>query len=392
MLNYVTAGESHGKALMCIINGVPAGFSINAETINEELARRQLGYGRGGRMQIEKDKVKIISGVRGGKTLGSPVGLLIENRDWSNWQQEMSPETADADPVVRPRPGHADLAGACKYSHTDLRNVLERASARETAARVAAGAVASSLLRTFDIWIIGWVAQIGGVHADISISDMTEDASPRSSWRRWRDLEPDRPLRCPDTDAERDMIKHIDEAKESGDTLGGVVEVAAVGVPPGLGSYSQWDRRLDGRLAAAVMSVPAIKGVEIGMGFGAAERPGSQVHDPIRPSEQGRGWHRCSNNAGGLEGGVSNGEPVLVRGAMKPIATLGKPLDSVDLHTGELSPAHFERADVCAVPAAGVVVEAGVAFELARAFLQKFGGDSLQQIKDNHTSYMERLP
>lgn len=389
-MRYMTAGESHGRALLVVIDGVPAGMPLGTEIIDAELARRQMGHGRGGRMQIERDRVEIISGVRHGATLGSPVGLMIQNRDWVNWKEEMSPGEGSAEAVVRPRPGHADLAGAHKYGHRDLRNVLERASARETAARVAAGAVGSALLAEFGIWVAGCVVAVGGVRSTLGTADLL-GADARAGWQTWREKEGRTRLRCPDAGAEEEMIGVIDRAREAGDTLGGVVEAAAAGVPPGLGSYSQRDRRLDGRLAAAVMSIPGIKGVEIGLGFEGAARPGSQVHDPILPAGGGGRPRRPSNRAGGLEGGVTNGEPLVVRAGMKPIATLGRPLASIDIRTGESADAHHERSDVCAVPSAGVVVEAALAFEVAAAFLEKFGGDSLSEIRTNHDAYLEGL-
>jgi chorismate synthase len=388
MLRYLTAGESHGRALLTVVEGMPAGLPLRREDIDRELARRQLGYGRGGRMKIERDRVQVISGVRGGVTLGSPVGLMIDNLDWTNWQEQMSPDHAAGPPVTRPRPGHADLAGACKYGHRDIRNVLERASARETAARVAAGGAACALLRRLGVWVVGYVVALGGVEVDESRFDLP--AGGPDLYREWRRRERESPLRCPDRRAEEEMMSRIDRARAEGDTLGGVVEVRVFGVPPGLGSYSQWDRRLDGDLARAVMSVQGIKGVEIGLGFAAASMPGSRVHDPILPGE-GRWPRRVSNGAGGLEGGVSNGEAVVVRAAMKPIATLGDPLPSVDIMTGEALRAHHERSDVCAVPAAGVVVEAAVALEIARALLEKFGGDSVTEIERNLSGYLEGL-
>ncbi len=390
MLRYLTAGESHGRGLLTIVEGVPAGLTLKRKDIDAELARRQLGYGRGGRMKIEHDRVQIISGVRGGVTLGSSIGLMIDNRDWDNWRDQMSPDEVTSRRVTRPRPGHADLAGISKYGHRDIRNVLERASARETAARVAAGAVASTLLRQMDLWVLGYVVALGGIDADRGRFDLPS-GDPEDMWRGWRERESESPLRCPDRCAEKEMIACIDRSSEAGDTLGGVIEVSVFGVPPGLGSYSQWDRRLDGALARAVMAVQGIKAVEIGLGSAAAFMPGSEVHDPILPGEGGRSWRRGSNHAGGLEGGVSNGEPLVVRAAMKPIATLGNPLPSIDIRTGKAVQAHHERADVCAVPAAGVVVEAAVAFEVAGAFLEKFGGDSMQEIERNYRGYLEEL-
>ncbi len=387
MLRYMTAGESHGRGLVVIVDGLPAGLPLTEEDVNQELARRQRGYGRGARMAIERDRVQIIGGVRHGRTLGSPVGMLIENRDWENWREVMSTEPGEAPRVTRPRPGHADLAGLVKYGHDDVRNVLERASARETAARVAAGAVAAVLLREVGIRLLGYVVAVGEVTAEVSLPREGQD--PVTAWESWRELEKRTMLRCPDPAAEREMIAAIDRARSRGDTLGGVVEVVALGVPPGLGSYGQWDRRLDGRLAGAVMAVNGIKAVEIGDGFRAAARPGSLVHDPILPGEGTRRWRRASNRAGGLEGGVTNGEPVVLRAAMKPIATLARPLPSVDIDTWRPAAAHHERSDVCAVPAAGVVVEAAVSFVLADAFLEKFGGDSMEEVTRNYAAYRE---
>ena len=388
MVRYSTAGESHGRALMTIVERVPAGLALSADDIDAELRRRQLGYGRGGRMQIERDRVEIITGVRGGVTLGSPVGLLIRNRDWENWTEQMSPGEISAEPVTRPRPGHADLAGHAKYGHSDLRNVLERASARETAARVAAGAVAAVLLRKVGIWITGFVRSVGDINS-AGFPSSLRGASPREAWKRWREMEADHPLRCPDEKAEEQMVRLIDACGEAGDTLGGMVEVVAMGVPPGLGSYARWHDRLDARLAAAVMSIPGIKAVEVGDGFDGARRRGSEVHDPILPGEGRHRWRRPSNRAGGLEGGMSNGETVVVRGAMKPISTLRKALASIDIRDGEPVEAHHERSDVCAVPAAGVVVEAAVALELARSLTEKFGSDSLEEIQAAISWYRE---
>ncbi len=390
MLRYLTAGESHGRALMALVEGMPAGLMLRAEDIDVELARRQMGYGRGGRMAIERDRITILAGVRGGVTLGSPIGLLLRNRDWANWHQVMGPEPgAGGEPVRRPRPGHADLAGATKYGHTDLRNVLERASARETAARVAAGAVATRLLAELGIHIVGWTASVAGVDADPAAYPDGED--PRETWSSWRKREDETRLRCPDSAAEEAMVAAIDAAREGGDTLGGVIEARALGVPPGLGSYVQADRRLDGRLAGALASIQGIKAVEIGAGVQGARLPGSRVHDTIHPRSGGGYPGRRTNRAGGLEGGVTNGEPVVVRAHMKPIATLRRPTESVDLDTGEAVSAHHERSDVCAVPAAGVVVEAALAFCLAEAVLEKFGGDSLVEIRRNLAAYREGL-
>ena len=390
MLRYLTAGESHGRALMTLVEGMPAGLMLRAEDVDKELTRRQMGYGRGGRMAIERDRVTILAGVRGGITLGSPIGMLLRNRDWGNWHEVMGPEPgAGGEPVRRPRPGHADLAGATKYGHTDLRNVLERASARETAARVAAGAVATRLLWDIGIRIVGWTASVAGIDADPTT--YPEGGSPQEVWSSWRDREGSTRLRCPDPAAEEGMVAAIDAAREAGDTLGGVIEARALGVPPGLGSYAQADRRLDGRLAGALVSIQGIKAAEIGAGVQGARLRGSRVHDAIQPRPGGGFPARPTNRAGGLEGGVTNGEPVVVRAHMKPIATLCRPMDSIDLDTGKAVSAHHERSDVCAVPAAGVVVEAALAFCLAQAILEKFGGDSLAEVRRNLDAYREEL-
>jgi chorismate synthase len=381
---FLTAGESHGEALTAVIDGVPAGLPLTEEHINEDLARRQRGYGRGGRMKIEHDQVHLSSGVRWGVTLGSPISLTIQNRDWENWKQTMAvgtpPPGTTAKTVTRPRPGHADLAGAMKYGHHDIRNVLERSSARETTARVAVAGVAKRLLSEFGIAILSHVTEIGGVRIE----------SLESPWEEIRRRAESSEVRCADTTAEAAMIEAIDKAKAAGDTLGGVFEVVALGCPVGLGSYVQWDRKLDGLLAQAFCSIHAIKGAEIGLGFESARRPGSEVHDEILFDADG-GFHRGSNSAGGLEGGVTNGQPVVVRAVMKPISTLRKPLRSVDVATKEAVEAVVERSDVCAVPAAGVVGEAMMAIVLARAFLEKFGGDSIDEIRHNHQAYLEYL-
>jgi len=381
MLRFLTAGESHGQALVVTVDGLPAGLSLDIDALNAQLRRRQGGYGRGRRMAIESDTAEILAGVRRARTTGAPVSLLIRNRDWVNWQKTMHveaemPEGATGTrraEVTRPRPGHADLAGAIKYGHDDVRDVLERASARETASRVAAGSIARQLLHAFGIDIASHVAAIGDVMLPAGRVVSFDEAAA---------IPDDSPVRSVDTSFEAAMIAAIDNAKEAGDTLGGVFEVIARGVPAGLGSYVQWDRKLDGRLAQAIMCIHAIKGVGIGLGPEAAIRPGSRVHDEILPPA-GTGVRvvRPSNNAGGLEGGVTNGEDVRVTGFMKPIATLMKPLRSVDLKTLADSPAAIERSDVCAVPAASVVGEAMVAFVLADAFLEKFGGDSVEEIR-----------
>jgi len=380
LLRYLTAGESHGPVLTAIIEGIPAGLSLTSEYINRQLARRQGGYGRGARMKIESDTVRLLSGVRGGLTLGSPITLQIENRDWDNWSKVMSPEQdgrVEERVVTRPRPGHADLAGAVKYRHRDIRNVLERSSARETAARVAVGSVARRLLEELGINVMGQVVRIGSVEAEAGSLGMEELAARLAGSQ----------LLCADPGAERQMIIEIDRARKAGDTLGGIFEISAYGIPAGLGSYVQWDRKLDGRLAAAVMSIQAVKGVEIGLGFAAAGRAGSLVQDEIFYGP-GRGFYRHTNHAGGIEGGVTNGEVLVLRAAMKPIPTLYRPLRSVDIITKEPLEASIERSDVCAVPAACVIGEAVVAWELAKACLEKCGGDSLTELKDNWNSYL----
>lgn len=380
MLRYLTAGESHGRSLAAIIEGLPAGVSLNTDFINKVLKRRQGGYGRGKRMEIESDRVEFLSGVRSTLTLGSPITLLISNRDWANWQEIMSPgRNADLSKrvVTRPRPGHADLSGALKYRHTDLRNVLERASARETAMRTAVGAVAQEYLRSFGIKVQGQVAAIGGITAETTGEIVGERIY-------------DNPVYCPDQNAVDAMVKEIEMAKNKGDSLGGIIQVVAEGLPPGLGSHVHWDRRLDGRLAQALMSIPAIKGVEIGLGFGFAGLPGSKVHDEITYSKEG-GYSRLTNNAGGLEGGISNGETLVIRAAMKPIPTLYTPLKSVDMATKRPLQAAVERSDTCAVPAAAIVGEAVVAWELAVSVSEKFGGDHLSETLTNFRSYLEYL-
>lgn len=375
MLRFLTAGESHGPALTAIVEGMIAGVPITPEYINNQLARRQGGYGRGGRMKIEQDKAQLLSGIRGGYSTGSPITLQIENRDWSNWAEIMAPgpEAKLTERVVtRPRPGHADLAGALKYNQADIRNILERSSARETAARVAVGTLARRMLEELGITILGFVRRVGSVEA--SIDERLTSAELSSCAQQSQ-------LLCPDHQAEQAMIREIDMAREAGDSLGGVFEIRAYGLPTGVGSHVQWDRKLDSRLAGAVMGIQAIKGVEIGLGFAAAEKPGSQVHDEIFYTVD-NGFYRTTNGAGGIEGGISNGEPIIIKAAMKPIPTLYKPLRSVDLASKEPFEASIERSDVCAVPAACVVGEAVVAWELANAMLEKFGGDSLRETKD----------
>lgn len=387
-MRYLTSGESHGQALLGILDGVPSGLSISEEAINTNLARRQSGYGRGDRMKIEKDEVEIISGIRRGVSLGSPIGMIIRNRDWASWQEVMAVkgEVREGRVVTRPRPGHADLPGAIKYSHTDIRNVLERASARDTAMRVAVGSIAKILLGEFGIDAISHVVEIGGVRARY------KDIMPATLFKRAERSE----LRCADQAAGNQMIKAIDSARERGDTVGGIFEIIVANPPVGLGSYSQWDRRLGARLAMSLMSIQAIKGIEIGIGFEAARLPGSKVHDEIyyrKSKVQGLkingGFYRRTNNAGGIEGGITNGDDIVIRAAMKPIATLYKPLKSVDIATKRPFEASIERSDVCAVPAASVIGEAVVAFEVANAMIEKFGGDSIKEMKRNYKAYME---
>src|SRR4051812_4745759 len=391
MLRFLTAGESHGKGLVAILEGVPAGLTIDFDAITAQLRRRQGGYGRGRRMAIESDRAEALSGVRHGVTTGAPVALVIPNKDWENWQKTMHVEPvqpegatgADRPAVTRPRPGHADLAGVVKYGHDDIRNVLERASARETAARVAVGSIARQLLASIGAEIVSHVFAVGPVTLDDPLSVSFEQA---------RDISADAPLHCADSAVEQDMIAAIDRARDAGDTMGGSFEVIARGVPPGLGSYVQWDRKLDGRLAQAMMSIPAIKAVGIGRGPAVATVPGARVHDEILTGvgHPPVGVRRPTNNAGGLEGGVTNGEDVRVTGYMKPISTLMTPLRSVDLTTMTESPAAVERSDVCAVPAAAVVGEAMVAFVLADALIEKFGGDSIEELVANWRAFGDR--
>jgi chorismate synthase len=384
VLRFLTAGESHGPSLVVIVEGVPAGLALGPDSLNPDLGRRQLGYGRGRRMAIERDRAEILSGIRRGYTLGSPISLLIRNRDWDNWQHTMSLEanppesTAGArrSPVTRPRPGHADLAGGLKYGREDLRDVLERASARETAARVAAGAIARALLARFGIGVVSHVIEIGGAALPDPLA---------VTFERARALDAEDDVRCVDADVAAAMRATVDQARAAGDTVGGAFEVIAHGVPPGLGSYVQWDRKLDGRLGQAMMSIPAIKAMGIGRGTAVGHLPGSQVHDEIVPAASNTsrtvvGLARPTNNAGGLEGGVTNGEDVRVTAWMKPISTLMKPLRSVDLATMKEAPAAIERSDVCAVPAAAVVGEAMVCLVLAGALLEKFGADTIAEM------------
>ena len=385
-LRFTTAGESHGKALVALVEGIPAGLRLKAEDVDRELGRRMQGYGRGTRMKIEQDRIEWLAGVRAGETLGSPIAMLIANRDWANWEDVMSAE-GDGEVrrrrVTRPRPGHADLAGVIKYDRLDARDILERASARETAARVAVGAVARRLLEEFGVEIGSHVVSLGGLAA----------APPSPLPAPLNAASDQSPVRVLGRDAEAAIIARIDDAKKAGDTLGGEVEVVARGLPVGLGSHVSWDRKLDGRLAGMLMSIPAVKGVEIGLGFAAARRPGSEVHDPIDQSgldsgDPRAGFQRASNNAGGLEGGMTTGEPLVVRVAMKPIATLMSPLRTVELTTGDVAQAQSERSDVTAVPAMGVIAEALVAIVLADAMLEKFGGDSIAETRRNVEGYL----
>jgi len=390
MLRFLTAGESHGQTLVVTLDGMPAGLSLDIDALNEQLRRRQGGYGRGRRMAIESDRVEILTGVRHGLTTGAPIALLVRNRDWVNWQQTMHvepemPENASGaqrPEVTRPRPGHADLAGAVKYGHHDIRDVLERASARETAARVAAGSLARQLLARFGVHIASHVSVVGNAMLPEGRTVSFDEAQA---------IPEDAPLRCADPDIQKRMIAEVDTARDAGDTLGGTFEVIATGIPIGLGSYVQWDRKLDGRLAQAMMCIHAIKAVGIGIGPEVAVQPGSRVHDEIRPGSGAGAPLRPSNNAGGLEGGVTNGEDVRVMGFMKPISTLMKPLRSVDLTTMHEELAAIERSDVCAVPAAAVVGEAMVAFILADSFLEKFGGDSIEEIESHYEATAEQV-
>ena len=378
MLRYFTAGETHGKCLTVIVEGVPAGVNISLDKINNYLAKRQKGHGRGGRMLIEKDTAEILSGVRGGVSLGSPIAIQIKNRDWENWQEIMGTENSNGEKAVEfPRPGHADLSGGMKYNHHDLRNVLERASARETAARVAVGALVRQIIEPFGVELNSRVVSIGEVcdTADTTMDGFYERVN-------------NSPVGFCDSEAEKKAMEYIDNIKVSGESCGGIVETVVTGVPVGLGSYVHYDKKLDARIAFSVMSVQAIKGVEIGMGFEAARTCGSKVHDEI---EYKNGFARLTNNAGGIEGGMSNGEPIVVRGAMKPIPTLYNPLKTASVIDKTEHKASVERSDACAVPACAVVVEAVTAFEIANAFLEKFGGDCMEDIKASYNAYLDRI-
>ena len=385
MMRFLTAGESHGPQLVAVVEGMPAGFDIDPAKINHELARRQKGYGRGGRMAIERDVVRIVSGVRFGHSLGSPITMMVENLDYKNWVKRMSIDPNDRDegrPVTRPRPGHADLAGVLKYNLDDVRDVLERASARETTARVAVGALARQILEPFGVDVLGYVVSIGAIKAKTPNQMLLAEL---------RAITEQSQVRVADPEAERAIIAEIDACKKTGDTLGGVVEVTATGLPVGLGSHVQWDRKLDGRLAFALLSLQAVKGVEFGMGFEAAAVRGSLLHDEIGYDTEARHFTRLSNNSGGTEGGMSTGEPMRVRVAFKPLSTLMQPLHSVDIKTKAAAMGTIERSDVCAIPAAAVIAEAAVAFELANSFLEKFGGDSLTEIRRNYQGYLEQV-
>jgi len=427
---FLTAGESHGRGLVAIVEGVVAGLPLEERHINEQLKRRQQGYGRGPRMKIEEDRAEIIAGVRYGLTTGSPIALFIANRDWQNWQEQLSvsPVPTEADPITCPRPGHADLTGVIKYGLRDIRPIIERASARETAARVAVGAIARRFLEELGIAIYSHTVAIGHVSGEsfvspVIASEPKQSERPLTSFRvtkqschserseesqraqtkvpqesviNWQQVEAS-PVRCANAELGKAMMAAIDGAKANGDTLGGIFEVIATNVPIGLGSHVSWDRRLDGRIARAMMSINAVKGVEIGGGFALARLAGSQAHDAFEPKagsnrNLGLPWRRASNQAGGIEGGISNGEDIVVRAAVKPIATLAKPLPSVDLRTGKAAKAHYERSDVCVVPAAGVIGEAMLAIVLADACLEKFGGDNLRETLANYRNYLRHIP
>lgn len=391
MLRFFTAGESHGQALIAWISGLPAGVPVDLEFVNREMHRRQLGYGRGGRQKIEKDQAEFLAGVRHGKTIGAPIAIRIENRDWKNWEKALPVEDADGAGdggedaqrhLTSPRPGHADLAGALKFNLHDARYILERASARETAARTSAGAVAKLLLREFGISVLSHTIAVGPVKLERPA--------------QWNEIESicanlDSPLRCVDAEAETRMRAEVDKALRAGDSVGGIFEVVARGVPPGLGSHAQWDEKLDGRLARAVMSIQAVKGVEIGTGIANATSYGSEVQDEIRYDGEKKRFQRSSNRAGGIEGGITNGENVVVRGYLKPISTLRRALGSADLNSKASIKAAYERSDICVVPAAGVIAEAMVGYVLAEAFLEKFGGDSLEETRRNFQGYQKQL-
>jgi len=383
-LRFTTAGESHGPGLIALIEGVPAGIELAPEDLNDDLARRQLGYGRGGRMKIEKDAATVVSGIRHGRTLGSPIALSIPNRDYANWEERMNPWPVDAEvsEVHLPRPGHADLAGVQKFGHHDVRNVLERASARETTARVAVGAVARKILRDLGVEIRSHVTRIGEVDAPVPDSALTV-----------ADFEgvDESPVRCLDKQIEREMIRHIDVQRKANESIGGIFEVLVFGLIPGIGSYTTWDGRIEGRLAQAFCSIQAIKGVGFGDGFGLTNVPGSAAHDEVFPGGGPYGFHRTTNHAGGIEGGMTNGETVVIKGAMKPLPTLTKPLRSVDIATGEETQALRERTDSCTVPAAGVVGEAMAALVFADAYLEKFGGDNIADTKAALSEYKGRI-
>jgi chorismate synthase len=390
-LRFLTAGESHGKALSIIVEGLPAGLAVTAEYVNHQLRRRMQGHGRGARMKIESDQIEWLGGVRAGETIGSPVSMQITNLDWANWEDVMAPEGRPGEErrrkVTRPRPGHADLVGVLKYDRSDARDILERASARETAARVAAGALARRLLEEFGIEIGSHVVSLGGVTGDPP-QDLPQPINQAADQS---------PVRVINRNREAEIVARIDQAKAAGDTLGGEIEVVVRGLPLGLGSHVSWDRKLDSRLAGILMSIPAVKGVELGLGMEAARRPGSQVHDAILPEEKRRpastrgGFRRASNNAGGLEGGMTTGEPLIVRVGMKPISTLMSPLTTVDLASGGEAKAQSERSDVTAVPAMGVIAEGMVALVLADAMMEKFGGDSLTEMRRNYDGYLKSL-
>ncbi|MCX5717111.1 MAG: chorismate synthase [Nitrospirae bacterium] len=387
-MRYLTSGESHGKALIGILEGFPSGLPVSAGDIDSDLRRRQGGHGRGGRMKIETDHAQILSGIRFGKTIGSPIALLIENKDWLNWQDIMNSQftvhNSQVKAVTSPRPGHADLAGAVKYDTHDMRNILERSSARETAMRVALGAIAKRFLSEFNVKIGSCVIQIGTVHS----SQFTAHSSEKGLLKIFNEAELS-PVRCPDKISSKKMVQLIDKAVKEGNSLGGIFEVFATDVPAGLGSHIQWDKRLDGKLAQALMSIQAIKGVEIGMGFEMSRKSGSEVMDEI--FYKSSKFYRKTNNAGGIEGGMTNGMPIIIRAAMKPIPTLRKPLCSVDITTKKPFKAAYERSDICAVPAAGVVGEAMTALVIADAFLEKFGGDCMAEVKRNYNSYLKYL-